>query len=122
MFVAAERLEVVDSSYPNRAHNEFLELALEAGVPGLAVLAGLVGFLAWRCVVRLRSPASPQDRGQLTFAAVTLVTLGLHSIVDYPLRSMALATFAGVATGFILVPARFRGDAVRPGRVENHQS
>ena len=122
VFVAAERLEVVDSSYPNRAHNEFLELALEAGFPGLAVLVGLVGFLAWRCVVRLRSPASPQDRAELTFAAVTLVTLGLHSIVDYPLRSMALATLAGVATGFILAPARFRGDAVRPGRVEIHQS
>jgi len=28
-FVAAERLEVVDTGYPNRAHNDFLELALE---------------------------------------------------------------------------------------------
>ena len=118
VFVAAERLEAVDSSFPNRAHNEFLELALEAGVAGLVLLATLAGLLAWRWAVRLRSTAGPQERAELAFAAATLVTLGLHSIVDYPLRSMALATFAGVATGFILTSSRNRGDAVSPGRVE----
>ena len=118
VFVAAERLEVVDSSFPNRAHNEFLELALEAGIPGLVVLAALVGMLVWRWVVRLRSAAEPRERAELYFAAATLVTMGLHSIVDYPLRSMALAALAGVATGFILAPSRNRGDAVSPGRVE----
>ena len=117
-FVAAERLEVVDSSFPNRAHNEFLELALEAGIPGLVVLAALVGMMAWRWVVRLQSAAEPQERAELYFAAAALVTIGLHSIVDYPLRSMALAVLAGVATGFILAPSRNRGDAVSPGRVE----
>ena len=121
VFVAAERLEVVDSSFPNRAHNEFLELALEAGIPGLVVLAALVGMLVWRWVVRLRPTAEPQERAELYFAAATLVTVGLHSIVDYPLRSMALAALAGVATGFILAPSRNRGDAVLPGRVETKQ-
>ena len=118
VFVAAERLEAVDSSFPNRAHNEFLELALEAGIPGLAVLAVLAGLLAWRWAIRLRATASPQERAELAFAAATLVALGAHSIVDYPLRSMALATLAGVAGGFILAPARHRGGAVSPGRVE----
>lgn len=118
VFVAAERLEVVDSSFPNRAHNEFLELALEAGIPGLVVLAAVAGVLVWRWVVRLRSAADPQEHAELCFAAATLVTVGLHSFVDYPLRSMALAALAGVATGFILTPSRNRGDAVSPGRVE----
>ena len=118
VFVAAERLEAVDSSFPNRAHNEFLELALEAGVPGLAMLAVLVGVLAWRWALRLRVAATARERAELVFAAATLVALGLHSIVDYPLRSMALATLAGVATGLILAPTRQRGDAASPGRVE----
>ena len=118
VFVAAERLEAVDSSFPNRAHNELLELALEAGIPGLAALAGLVGFLAWRWATRIRATASDGERAELGFAAATLVLLGAHSIVDYPLRSMALAALAGVAGGIILVPARHRGGAVSPGRVE----
>ena len=85
------------------------------------MLAALVGMLVWRWVVRLRPTAEPQERAELYFAAATLVTVGLHSIVDYPLRSMALAALAGVATGFILAPSRNRGDAVLPGRVETKQ-
>ena len=121
VFVAAERLEAVDSSFPNRAHNDFLELTLEAGVAGLVLLAVLVGMLAWRWAIRWRAAAAPQDRAELVFAAATLVLLAAHSIVDYPLRSMALATLAGVAGGFILAPARHRGGAVSPGRVETKQ-
>lgn len=108
-FVAAERLEAVDWSHPNRAHNEFLELALEGGVVGLALLAVLVGLLGWRWAIRMRAVASPGERAELAFAAATLVILGLHSIVDYPLRSMALATLAGLATGLILGPDRKGG-------------
>ena len=118
VFLAAERLEAVDWSHPNRAHNEVLELALEAGLPGLVLLAILLGLLAWRWAIRVRATAAPQERAELYFAAATLVTLGAHSIVDYPLRSMALATFAGVAAGFILAPARHRGGAAPQGRVE----
>ena len=121
VFAAAERLEAVDSSFPNRAHNDFLELTLEAGIPGLALLAVLIGMLAWRWAIRWRAAAAPQERAELAFAAATLVLLGAHSIVDYPLRSMALATLAGAASGFILAPARHRGGAVSPGRVETKQ-
>ena len=122
VFVAAERLEAVDSSFPNRAHNDFLELTLEAGVAGLVMLVVLAGILARRWAIRWRVSAAPQDRAELVFAAATLVLLGAHSIVDYPLRSMAVASLAGVAGGFILAPARHRGGAVSPGRVETKLS
>lgn len=118
VFVAAERLEAVDWSFPNRAHNEFLEVALEAGLPGLALVVVLVGLLAWRWAIQMRAASSLEERAELYFAAATLVTLGLHSIVDYPLRSMALATLAGVASGLILAPAHRRGGSASPGRVE----
>ena len=121
VFVAAERLEVVDTSFPNRAHNDFLELALEGGALGLLLLAVLAGILVWRWTNRWRGAQAPQDRAELAFAAAVLAMLGVHSIVDYPLRSMALASLAGVASGFILVPARHRGGAVSPGRVETKQ-
>lgn len=109
VFVAAERLEAVNPSFPNRAHNDFLELMLEAGAPGLALLTILAGLLAWRWVIRWHASPTPMERTELCFGAATLVLLGLHSIVDYPLRSMALAALAGVASGLILAPARQRG-------------
>lgn len=118
VFVAVERLEAVDSSYPNRAHNDFLELALEAGLPGIAVLAVLAGLLGWRFLARLRRSGSPADRAQLWFAAGVLALTAAHSVVDYPLRSMALAAAVGAACGFILIAARQTGGAAPPGRVE----
>lgn len=102
VFVAAERLEVVDTGYPNRAHNDFLELALEGGLPGLVLLATLGGWLAWRLVQRLRRATAPGERIELIFAGATLALLAAHSVVDYPLRSMALAVLGGLAAGLIL--------------------
>ena len=118
VFVAAERLEAVDSSYPNRAHNDFLELALEAGLPGVVALLALSGLLAWRLWIRLREQRSREDRAQLWFAAAVLTIIALHSIVDYPLRSMALAAAVGAAVGFVLAAAGQSGGAAPPGRVE----
>lgn len=103
-FVAAERLEVVDTGYPNRAHNDFLELALEGGLPGLVLLATLGGWLAWRLIQRLRRATAPGERIELIFAGATLALLAAHSVVDYPLRSMSLAVLAGLAAGLILSP------------------
>jgi len=102
VFVAAERLEVVDTGYPNRAHSDFLELALEAGLPGLVMLVALTGWLAWRLVRRLRHTTSASERIELVFAGATLALLSAHSVVDYPLRSMSLAVLAGLAVGLIL--------------------
>lgn len=118
VFIAAERLEAVDSSYPNRAHNDFLELSLEAGLPGVFALFLLSGVLLWRLWVRLREPGSREDRAQLWFAGAVLAVIALHSIVDYPLRSMALAAAVGAAAGFILATAKQSGGAAPPGRVE----
>ena len=103
-FVAAERLEVIDPGHPNRAHNDFLELALEAGLPGLVLLAALGGWLAWRLVRRLREATELRERIELGFAGATLALLAAHSVVDYPLRSMALAALGGLAVGLILAP------------------
>lgn len=120
-FLAAERLEAVDPSYPNRAHNDYLELAVEAGLPGLIVLATLSGVLVWRLWRRWRA-AAPPERAELMFAGSTLFILAAHSSVDYPLRSMALAGVAGVAAGIILVPERQRRGMGPPGRVESEKA
>lgn len=100
-FVPAERLEVIDNLLPNRAHNEFLELALEGGLPLLAcwlVAALLVGFALWRA---LRTDhGAPREQALLALGILS-VTL-LHSLVDYPFRSMALASLIGLGAGMAL--------------------
>ncbi len=104
VMLAAERLEVVDPTLPNRAHNDYLELAIGGGLPGAIVLAAIAALLLsalWRA---LRA-SHKVPREQVLFAAGTLAIVALHSLVDYPLRSMALAAIAATAAG-LLIPAR----------------
>ncbi len=101
--IADERLEVVRPSLPNRAHNDFIELASEAGIAGVAALSAIWLMLTrafWQAMKR-----RPGQTGVLAmFAGATLVILALHSLVDYPFRSMSLAALGAVCAGLLLTP------------------
>jgi O-antigen ligase len=99
--LANERLGAVRELVPNRAHNEILELAVEAGAFGLiawAVIAAIV-LNALRTTLRR---VDPGPKGLAIFAGSALLILTLHSLVDYPFRSMALAMLAGACAGLLL--------------------
>ncbi len=115
----AERLEAIGAALPNRAHNEVLELALEGGLPLLLAWA-VAGILVGRALWRALRGTSGVPREHAWFAAGTLLLTGLHSMVDYPFRSMALATLIGVAAGLVMVssngtakPGPARADEVK---------
>ncbi len=111
--LTGERLEIVQQTLPNRAHNELIELAIEAGVPGLAVwavIAGLAVLLAWRA----RRAPPLESPGAALFAQASLLLLAIHSMVDYPFRSMALASLGAVCLG-LLIPLRVAGKANSSG-------
>ncbi len=116
IFIAAERLEVVDQTNPVRAHNDYLELALEGGIFGLMLLILASAWLCWiavRAWLRLgqssgesssRTKGQPResgDRPHILFSFAVFLTIALHSVVDYPMRSMAIACLAGVAAGLM---------------------
>ena len=81
-----DRLE--PNTYVNHAHNDYLELALETGIPGLIVLVlffawwGKAAWRAWR-----RSDADPYARA----AAIASAAILVHSLVDFPLRTAAIS-------------------------------
>ncbi len=104
VMMAVERLEVVDPTLPNRAHNDYLELLIGAGLPGAVVFAALLALVLRAIWQALRQPPAG-SRSQTLFACGSLIVLALHSLVDYPLRSMALAAVAATAVG-LLIPAR----------------
>ena len=101
--IADERLEVIWPSMPNRAHNDFLELACEAGIFGLAALSAISWTLARALWTRLRS-SQARSAALAVFAGASLAILSLHSLVDYPFRSMALACLGAVCAGLLLDP------------------
>lgn len=104
IFQRHESITTLHFTYVFHAHNDFMEIALEAGWAGIAlivltVLLLLAGF--WR-VLR---PAAWHSFTPMHVACVLgIIILGAHSLVDYPLRTLALACVLAFLAG-CLAPA-----------------
>jgi O-antigen ligase len=100
----------VDSFYVNHAHNDYLELAFELGLPGILLM---IMFLSWWGIRTLRIWSS---RSATSFAKAATIASGAilaHSLVDFPLRTAAVAAVFGLCIGLMV---RNEGEASRPGR------
>ncbi|MDG6079618.1 O-antigen ligase family protein [Erythrobacter litoralis] len=105
VFQVEESLEALIAARAGRAHNEYLELALEAGVAGLALVAAWAIFLVL-CWWRRRSG---DQAVPATVAALSLLAIAAQGLVDYPMRNMALLTVAGLLVALLTAqPARKR--------------
>ena len=109
--IADERLEVIWPSLPNRAHNDFLEFACEAGILGFGVLSA-ISFILSKAIWRTLRGRPGFSMTLAIFAGAALAVFALHSLVDYPFRSMALACLGAVCAGLLLTP-RLAGEASR---------
>jgi hypothetical protein len=99
--------------FMNHAHNDWLELVLEAGLAGMLLAAG--GFV-WFIVQLLRvwTPGADGMRRLQRAASISLGVLLLHSVVDYPLRTPAVACVAALLLA--LLAARDTETAVESSR------
>jgi hypothetical protein len=108
IFKSYETNRLLQESYLNNAHNDYAELLLEGGAPALATLALLLGVLlhavslGWK--TERRSQSSALDSAIRRAAGIVACLLLLHSIVDYPLRSAALATVFALSCA-LLIPS-----------------
>ncbi|MER9019323.1 O-antigen ligase family protein [Mesorhizobium sp. M0898] len=83
-----EKESMIFSQYVNHAHNEYLELAFEGGIPAIVLMISYF-VLLFSALARVR-----RDPFQKA-AFLSVSFLLIHSLVDYPLRTEALAmTFA----------------------------
>lgn len=87
-----EEEDAVDTTYVNHAHNDYLEMMLEFGLPGLI---GILAFLVW-WLSRLRALwSSMGHQPSVQAAAIASGIILIHSAWDYPLRTAAIgAVFA----------------------------
>ncbi len=65
------------------AENGYLQILLEAGIVGLALLLGGIGLCVWWCVQTFRQSRSPQVIACLGAIAGGLTASVLHSFVDF---------------------------------------
>ena len=98
-----ERPDAVTDEYVIHAHNDYAEIALELGVPGVILL---VAFLAWWVTavfaVWRRGEGGPFARAASVASAAILV----HSLVDYPLRTAAISACFAMCLALLGAGAR----------------
>jgi O-antigen ligase len=99
-----ENPEEVSAIIVNHAHDDYLEAAMELGLPG--VLLMILFLLFWvRAGVRVwRGNTGPFARAAVIASGAMLI----HSIVDYPLRSNGLAVLFAACLALMLVQPRRR--------------
>lgn len=106
VYPAIEKLEDVSPFYFNRVHNEYLELLIEFGVPGVAILMLFFLLFGKRAASGLRDRS---ELGAFAFpAAASIILVGLHSMVDYPLRTQSHAVIFALACGLLFAQNRVR--------------
>ena len=105
----------VDLTFVNHAHNDYVELAVESGLPGVALL--LLFLCWWAMAVRsmARSPAA--DHFALAGAIGSAAVL-VHSLVDFPLRTSGISAAFAACLGLLVLSRRHaRGEKdLRPTR------
>ena len=103
LFQLHETASDLNNPVVNHAHNDWLELAIEMGAPGLALAACAV---VWAVARTWRAGRAPED-AQTRFAraaGLVILLLAVHSLWDYPLRTIALASVLAICAA-LLTPA-----------------
>lgn len=109
VFQIHEQDRMLDPTFSNHAHNELLEIALTAGIPGLILFGFVTAAFAVGAVRIWRSQGSriPQARA----GTVVILILALASTTDYPLRTPILAGVLTLAAIWLSGASRHRPTA-----------
>lgn len=105
VYRSVEPLEELDGTFFNQAHNEYLETWLEAGWLGIGLILAFLVWYSRRCWTAWKAP--PSREGDLQRAAsIGIGVLILHSVGDYPLRTVTLAVVFALCCGLLELARR----------------
>lgn len=96
IFRMHEPYALLKPTYFNHAHNDILEVVLDAGLPGLILLAAAISWWGWTSITAWRASGRRNALPKLGSAVLFLIVVA--SIFDYPARTpmlMAVTIIAG---------------------------
>lgn len=109
VFQVDESLETLRSGRAARAHNEYLEVAVESG------LFGVILLVSWAIYLLTLALRATMRRSVSLTAAAVFALLALQSLLDYPLRNQTLLCIAGLMLAVFVEPPAASGGRGGPG-------
>lgn len=106
--------------YFDHAHNDYVEIASDFGLLGLGLLGAFVVLTAWKSLWVLARRRSSLPRGIAFGALMSIVSLALHSTVDFNLQIPANALTLVVIISMAWVAAELESKTAGP-KEEKHR-
>jgi len=103
-----EPSSMLGPQYLNHAHNDLLELAITAGMPGIVLVMVFLAWLVRQSIQAWRSNDTGLDVAIARTASVMIVLTMMSSLVDYPLRTPLIMAIVAVACGWLGTLSRER--------------
>lgn len=105
-FRSQESLDIVGTHFVNHAHNDYIEIVIENGLLGVLIIIAIFLMLspAVRTAIRDHTVKKAPDLPLLAGWAAAMI--GLHSMLDYPLRSLAIAALSGAIMAICISSSR----------------
>lgn len=113
VFRIHEPFELLKPTYLNHAHNDWIEIVLDAGLVGLVLLlAGVVWWVVATIRVWRGRPDRVRSLGRLGSAVLLLIMVA--SAFDYPLRTPLMMAVAVIAAIWLGMGARTSASSALP--------
>jgi O-antigen ligase len=96
IFRMHEPFGLLKPTYFNHAHNDFLEIVLDAGLPGLLLLLAGLSWWAWASVRAWRA-GSGMGHALAKMGSAMLLLVAVASLFDYPARTPMMMAMIMVA-------------------------
>lgn len=112
LFRMHEPFHLLKLSYFNHAHDDFLEIALDAGLPGLVLL---LAAIVWGVIAAIRAWRSSSAGGsEAKLASLMLLLICIASVVDYPARTPMMMTLIVISGLWLSHAGPRRGEPALP--------
>ena len=95
-----EQPDSIDRTWVNHAHNDYMELAVELGLPGILLM---LLFLLWWAASVSRMLAAPNASLFAKAGAIGSAAVLIHSAVDFPLRTSAISALFAFCLAMLLL-------------------
>lgn len=109
IFRGYESTATLGLAYLNNAHNDYAQIAIEAGLAGVTLI---IAFIVWwfrKAAAICADGISATTADRIRWSAVSMTALLLmHSVVDYPLRTAALAAVFAACCALMAKPLASR--------------
>jgi len=103
VFRIAEPFAMLRTTYFNHVHNDFVEVAIEGGLPAVLVLAAA---LAWWVRATWRSWRQGVPDALARAGSVAILAILIASIFDYPARTPMIMAVIVIVASWLCVPPR----------------